>query len=580
MAPKHHTKTAERHIPELENVPCYDIETYQAGASPSDIKEHADTLLPRLGKAISMKKFPLSRKNSNQPVSAGSSKDKSEEDAESSTSSDEEESEPVWINPIPTERIQTYDHYARANDRRTNDLYAELVKEGQATFYDFEDTVPSRVLSIGRSDGYWVSRAATMWPSTMCKQIFHTDVVEPCYWSLDTHVKPMKKGDFFKVHSIYPDNYFDFIRIANINLQIRDEEWDQFLGEVYRVLSPGGIVEIIDDILFFPSILPSRHRSRGPMPPRIIQLKTVRNTTFEDDGSDSASPRSSLDSVETSLRRTPSNRRHNVELCHPAIDLEAVAHSSHVLDTAMAKELEFVFEEMLRQRFRVTPGSSTVIEDAIHRTFGSSSISIYECHLSVPPREFFEEAGDRTGASGRRPSTKRSNTFGQFIRKATDVLRGHGEYESPYWQPPGLMYQWRHDGELVSQPQLLKLSPEDLEWHAARNIQILLECQDAMKKWIEEFVAAGKTPPIPEKTLAHYFSDYEQFKRRRFNWPSVWLDFFDEESKPNLLRRLSDANGPAQPALASGQGSVEVRTIRIFHVTKPSGYFVDSPTTS
>jgi len=50
----------------------------------------------------------------------------------------------------------------------------------------------------------------------------------------------------------FPDDTFDFVRMANLALCIPYDKWEFVLGQVHRVLTPGGRLELIDDDIYFP----------------------------------------------------------------------------------------------------------------------------------------------------------------------------------------------------------------------------------------------------------------------------------------------------------------------------------------
>lgn len=50
----------------------------------------------------------------------------------------------------------------------------------------------------------------------------------------------------------FPDDTFDFVRMANLALCIPYDKWEFVLSQVRRVLAPGGRLELIDDDIYFP----------------------------------------------------------------------------------------------------------------------------------------------------------------------------------------------------------------------------------------------------------------------------------------------------------------------------------------
>ena len=80
------------------------------------------------------------------------------------------------------------------------------------------------------------------------------------------------------IHSInyklpFPDNTFDFVRMANLVLCIPYDKWEFVLGQVLRVLTPGGRLELIDDQIYFPY----GDAPKDLSPPLSPDLKTYPN---------------------------------------------------------------------------------------------------------------------------------------------------------------------------------------------------------------------------------------------------------------------------------------------------------------
>jgi ubiquinone/menaquinone biosynthesis C-methylase UbiE len=55
----------------------------------------------------------------------------------------------------------------------------------------------------------------------------------------------------FELHNVldglpYPDNSFDFIHMRLMIIALRSSEWPFVLNEIFRVLKPGGLVELVE----------------------------------------------------------------------------------------------------------------------------------------------------------------------------------------------------------------------------------------------------------------------------------------------------------------------------------------------
>jgi ubiquinone/menaquinone biosynthesis C-methylase UbiE len=61
------------------------------------------------------------------------------------------------------------------------------------------------------------------------------------------------QGNFFNGLPFATDR-FDYIRIAFLELAISENKWVPFLKEAWRVLKPGGHIEVIIETLLFPTV--------------------------------------------------------------------------------------------------------------------------------------------------------------------------------------------------------------------------------------------------------------------------------------------------------------------------------------
>lgn len=132
---------------------------------------------------------------------------------------------------------------------------------GSLTMHQF-DTPPEYVLDLGCGGGHWVMEAAKQWPNSKITgfDMFHLypdarkirkEFEKRVFW---------QQGDFLEGLP-FPPQLFDYVRIVGIGLGVPEDEWQHLLEEVYRVMKPGAVVEIVEEDLIFPC---STFRPRQP----------------------------------------------------------------------------------------------------------------------------------------------------------------------------------------------------------------------------------------------------------------------------------------------------------------------------
>lgn len=142
------------------------------------------------------------------------------------------------------------------------------------TMHQFE-TPPSKVLDLGCGTGLWVLEAAKQWTSSTFVG-FDVLRVQPNLGrsKIASSISSTSTNNFasriqwmhgnFLERLPFESGHFDFIRLCCLGMGVPEDEWQDLLQEVSRVLKPGGIVEIIEEDLIFPS---GKFQSNAPYEP-------------------------------------------------------------------------------------------------------------------------------------------------------------------------------------------------------------------------------------------------------------------------------------------------------------------------
>ena len=306
----------------------------------------------------------------------------------------------------------------------------------------------------------------------------------------------------FDIHSLrrglpFPPRSFDFIRMANLTLAIPKHRWLHLLKEVKRMLRPGGIVEIVDDELFFPSIqpgpTPSLKHSRS-MAGR-CQAKADLETHCVDDCA-----------MKPSRPLSPRSSRH----CLNTASDPAAEYRQRSLTT---RTVETIFQNMLESEYGVSTRPHKFLEHEMLQVFDGVTVETRE--VSVPKKDIFvkpdEHSGPRTSDVGTRLRKNRISLEGEvctdFSRpsyvapKAAKLLQLDAGDPRPY-QPPGY---------IISPSTFIPCEPDALEMHALHSVHTLLSCKDALGRYIEQHRDENGEPLLTEAEFDEVIHDYEAY---------------------------------------------------------------------
>ena len=362
--------------------------------------------------------------------------------------------------------------------------------------------------------------------------------------------------------------------MANLTLCIPVGRWKFVLTQVRRVLRPGGRLELIDDDLFFPAILPrpSRDVPRSPSKRQWQRAVSADHVFGPPPCSVPASlPEKPLPDLPPALR-SPGRRKSATHTRTPS----EVEYSAN---TAIASHLETIFQNMLVNNYDIAARPHAFLEHMLRDVFGQTCARRMQTfELAMPSRELSE--GYEIFGRARSPSTSRPSTA-QSAHSYTHVKRPSDDEKRskyPTWSSlekraaassclnlplagtvqiplPGAQSQsqrtsdetldprmpdsltpkarqlllgdantldsrttsWKAVGPyqppgLVLLPStLIPCTPFELEMHACKHMNTLLGCKDALSKYVVAQRDRDGKPFVSERELDGFLWDYEWY---------------------------------------------------------------------
>lgn len=457
--------------------------------------------------------------------------------------------------------MQAYDRTLLDNDRFSDVLLQRLSTNGMPSFLTFNGNPPTTILDLGCGAGHWAIRAAKHWPKA---RIIGVDLIAPS--SLNDGIATPSNVEWRQMNFVghrlgFPSDTFDLVRMANLSLCIPVDSWEEVLTEVMRILAPGGRLELIDDQALFPTVkslerAPASQAATSVFPSRGHSYIEFDDSDSDDDSDDDfKSTRSSLSEDEES----------------PPYD----AASEWTRNESNAKHLESLFTDMLWSKYKIRTDQRRNIEEALDNVFGRYNAQrVSAMTLAIaPPAPNSDPASSSDSGSGsdpdqasvssadsKSPKKKKGEVFKQWIADEWDKIENKGKKSdrssresvlSPIPQsisakaagrlgihssaatsptlrsprhsvipPPSRPVQ--SPGLVLWPNTLIELGPFELEMHACKHMQSLLGCKAALHEYAQEFFrdVDGNTL-LDDAVFDDLIWDYECFRRKRFNWPSV-----------------------------------------------------------
>lgn len=303
---------------------------------------------------------------------------------------------------------------------------------------------------------------------------------------------------------------------------IPGERWDFVLSEIYRVLCPGGRLELIHDQLCFSSI--------GP--------ETPVSCTFTNAAKGKVTMRN----------MSPSESKKS-----PYEDWEAEMRN--------CSDIERLYLDMLAQRYGIHPLPRAILLDAIRRRFGDSGlINVSNAHVCLPSREFMTRTHASSSPKNSIKSSSKKRDFGisitidwgnekpsktirwqpppapspapaitpqqvpteaehlpltslpPVLNKKAASLMGVVQLSpagAPY-QPPGLVVVYT-SSEATGHPMTyLPMSPTELDMHSNKHVHSVISAKLALEAHIDELRDKGKSS-MSHETLDEALWQYAMY---------------------------------------------------------------------
>ncbi|EKM61303.1 uncharacterized protein PHACADRAFT_84271 [Phanerochaete carnosa HHB-10118-sp] len=128
--------------------------------------------------------------------------------------------------------------------------------KGSVSFINFKGDPPRRCLDLGTGLGDWVVDAAKEWPDCTFVGYDLVNVQIPLFALEDSIASRIEwvHGNFLRQKLPFDDDEFDHVHIHGLAFAVPENKWHSLYQEVYRVLGPGGTVEVIEEDAIFPTL--------------------------------------------------------------------------------------------------------------------------------------------------------------------------------------------------------------------------------------------------------------------------------------------------------------------------------------
>ncbi|KAI0925790.1 hypothetical protein AcW1_008122 [Taiwanofungus camphoratus] len=395
------------------------------------------------------------------------------------------------------------------------------------TMHQFE-TPPSRILDLGCGDGLWVIEAARKWPKSQLvgfdilanqpdftrPELELADVAPRVTWVHGNLLDPLP----------FPSERFDFVRICEIGLGVPEDEWQFLLEEVARVLLPGGILELIEEDLIFPSgrtkLFAGLSNESNPPSAR---------PSYGYGGSSSTLSYASTPSTHSSDRRNTTSR---VSFKAPN-SLDSGNHlmmprdMDQLLDPQDHSKLKTAWEAMLHHRF-LTPSLLSVLPFYLSSSFRDIQM-MPTLHIVLPPNSYLED--NNYGSShffhdGDVPSD---------LSALYLDLKVHGSRWSSDSRADRSSTRSRQSSATISSWASL---------HLARSVQTIRGCKEAI--WAEYKELAGVEGCLDANGVV--MNQREEFEAAWTNWEN------DMKDRVNVRGKLQECLSWSKPFASERPG--------------------------
>jgi hypothetical protein len=304
--------------------------------------------------------------------------------------------------------------------------------------------------------------------------------------------------------------------MANISLHIPHSCWTKVLDEVYRVLRPAGVLEIVDDELLWPYL---RSLPNSPV-----------GSTFPYKDADDEYAACNPDQTRSTNRKMSTSRNMSLN-----------AYEEYDSNVALSRSMEEMFEKMMWFKYGVHPRPHQFIQDLITKVFDGKILD--EDNVNQP--RVFKVALPPSGLGIQEKDNKEDRTiFGSIY--TTERKTYSTETPSPIVLEPSipasipetisskaaqrllgssvptrlgekreisglLVYSEKvaaNDGPRYS-GHFASMNPSQLEMSICKNLHVLLCC----KRYLEEYVneVQGRQNTMTEAEVSSAFWAYEWY---------------------------------------------------------------------
>ncbi|KAJ3892097.1 hypothetical protein GG344DRAFT_46024 [Lentinula edodes] len=427
---------------------------------------------------------------------------------------------------LGTYPLDPYDSTLLDSDKSTYTLLRRLNSTDTPSFCHFGNDPPSSVLDLGSGQGHWILEAAIHWKG-YGTHFTGVDIADTMKVLRPLAIKhgvaeniKFVRSNFLKQPLPFPDQSFDLVRMANLTYAISYDKWEYVLGEVCRVLSIGGRLELIDDHIFFPYGKPlsspptlppmnsETHRRNRPssQEPHDSDLYGV-GADDEGDASDTAT----LNGNRAGPRPHRNARSSPLGVTTPAatsafVSVPNVEFQYWAEQVDASQELEALFEQMMNFRFGIHLCPSEFIQEMLSQIFGHSrevrtmhlTTALHDARPVTPTNTFPADSKESFSAQRTRASSSHAPD--------PDVEPADPNEHNPLEISPGLVL-WPST--------LLPMSNTELQAHAMKHPRILLSSKAALSDHASETLDID----TEDDTFMEAMWEYESFLNSRLNPP-------------------------------------------------------------
>lgn len=379
------------------------------------------------------------------------------------------------------------------------------------TLYDF-DGPPSTILDLGCGRGLWAIEIAKQWQGSRVVG-FDIERMQPPLDVLEKSVSRRLKwvqGNLLE-QLPFSTGQFDFVRMVRMGLHIPEDEWPSVLAEIVRILSPHGVLEVIEEDLSFPcqstrshDVTPGSGNSSGSS---TQGSNTVMTTTSSHKSVSSLRAKNNTNTSLDTLSGTSSTSLPSVldaELKHPKPP-----------DPQDHSRLQRAWEEMLDTYF-LSPQPLSVLPLYLSLSF-SNIQTHHPLQIPLPPN-----------SSDRQPLTTQHSISAVQLDPATlfelRALSAQPSFEADYSARASIMTAEGSQRSMSSWACM----------HLARTVRTIVGCKESIWSAYERLYGEDPTPVVvrtqrkttlartERPSLTNPLRDY--FERDWINWENDMAD--------------------------------------------------------